>query len=356
MDKRINVYVPVKVGKVQCHSTMLDEIGAFTQFVIWSIGNGYPESQIKATVQLDELVVDEALEALERWKFAEPEYEDKWKLTSTGREYFELIRCMEKLGSEDNGFPCCVEMYEGKLELISPDQIKTLRRSELPDNALQLPKKATEVFLHNDNYGDSLELVKAVLREKRLLDDQYMGSLYTTLNLEKEIRYRVYKTPPYDLAAPVKEEKNACVQFAVPIAQFQYKKYAVALDEYRTVLETMENLQVFEEQRCLAGGTILSENARKILEAYKSEKACAPINIYVDEHIGEMIWRTIPENIVLQDRAKATHLLSTVNVHPQYHEGGDWRYEESKTDRAHACPVKFQFSELCPAERESTDE
>ena len=203
MDKRINVYVPVKVGKVLCHSTMLDEIGAFTQFVIWSIGNGYPESQIKATVQLDELVVDEALEALERWKFAEPEYEDKWKLTSTGREYFELIRCMEKLGSEDNGFPCCVEMYEGKLELISPDQIETLRRSELPDNALQLPKKATEVFLHNDNYGDSLELVKAVLREKRLLDDQYMGSLYTTLNLEKEIRYRVYKTPPYDLAAPV---------------------------------------------------------------------------------------------------------------------------------------------------------
>ena len=100
--KQIDVYVPVKVGKILCHSTRLEELGAFTLFMIWSIGNGYTESQIKATVQLDELVVDEALEDLERWKFAELEYEDKWKLTVTGREYFELICCMDKLKSSDS--------------------------------------------------------------------------------------------------------------------------------------------------------------------------------------------------------------------------------------------------------------
>lgn len=355
--KQIDVYVPVKVGKILCHSTRLEELGAFTLFMIWSIGSGYTESQIKATVQLDELVVDEALEDLERWKFAELEYEDKWKLTVTGREYFELICCMDKLKSSDSKFYCCVEMYEGNLELMQDGPVETLSKAELPEDAITLEKKAADLFLfYNDNYGNSLELIKAVLERDHLLDKQYMESLYTTLSLDKETRYRRYRTPPYDLNAAVQKKENCPVRFAVPVAQFQYKRYVVALDEYRTVLDTMERLQQFEQQRPLAGGTILSENAQCILQTYQLEKACEPINIYLDTHTGERIWDPMPESIDLMDRAKAENLLPVENIHRQFRDNGDWRLEETKSDHTYACPVEFQFSELYPAEKEHTDE
>lgn len=105
MGKQIEVYVPVKVGKVLCHSRLLDDIGDFTRYMIWAIGNNYTEQLIKATIQLDEIVVEEALCDLERWKFAKRgEEEGRWELTAGGKEYFELIRCMEKLENKEAGF------------------------------------------------------------------------------------------------------------------------------------------------------------------------------------------------------------------------------------------------------------
>lgn len=354
--KQIDVYVPVKVGKILCHSTLLDELGAFTLFIIWSIGNGYTESQIKTTVQLDELVVDEALDDLERWKFAELEYEDKWKLTARGREYFELIRFMDKLKSNDSKFYCCVEMYEGSLELHQNSPVETLSEAELPEDAIELKNRVVGLFLSNDNYSNSLELMKEALKRDHLLEEKYMDSLYTTLSLDKGVRYRRYITPPYDLNISKQEKGDCPIRFAVPVGQFQYKKYVVALDEYRTVLDTMERLQQFEQQRSLAGGAILSENAQCILQTYQLEKACESINIYLDAHTGEQIWNPMPESIDLRDRSKAKHLLPAANVHPQFRENGDWRFEETKNDQTHACLVKFRFSELYPAEKESADE
>lgn len=353
MGKQIEVYVPVKVGKVLCHSRLLDDIGDFTRYMIWAIGNNYTEQLIKATIQLDEIVVEEALCDLERWKFAKRgEEEGRWELTAGGKEYFELIRCMEKLENKEAGFDCCVELCHGQVELAArPVEVV----DEVPQGAFQLESKIVDFFLLNDNYENSLQIVQEKLKEEGLLEQQYMGSLYTTLKLEKKTKYRRYKTPPYDLNAVENTVDKGDFRFAVPIAYLEYRRYCVALDEYRTVLDTLEKLRIFEQQRTLSGGAILSENALEILDTYEREKAMPDMGIYLDEYTGEVIGKQEKEEesrIKLTRRADEKRVLSARHQ-VEFRKNDNWRYELVRSDKEGACPVEFQFSELLPIEEEN---
>ena len=350
MKDQIDLYVPVRVGKILCHSKLLDDIGAFTKYMIWAIGKGYAEDQIEDTVQLDKSVVEEAGKELERWKFAKPEYDGQWKLTDTGKKYFELICCMEKLEGQDSCLDCCVELYRGGIELIEKP-IQTIDKDDLPQGAIQLNNKVAGFFLRNDDYENSLELAKQKLQEKHLLEEEYMDSLYTTLSLGKKT-FRRYRTPSYDLEAPDCSEEENDIQVAVPITHFRYRRYWRALDEYRTILETLKNLRIFEQQRHLPDGTILSETARDILESFEEEQKEPAIDIYMDDHAGKRIWETPVESAEILKREETENLLPCTGYEKTFREESGWRYELQISDETCACIVKFRFEDLHPAEEE----
>ena len=343
--KQIDVYVPVKVGKILCHSKLLDDIGEFTQYMIWAIGSGYSEQQIKDTIQLDDSIVEEELQNFKQWKFAE--YKGKWELTPCGREYFELICCMEKL--KNKGFPCLVELCNGQVELEN-GQADIRSGQELTSDAMCLKPEVSEVLLRNDNYENSLDTVKEKLKDEKLLSEAYMDSIYTTLEFsDKEPRYRRYQLPSYNLETKA-AGRGKTIQMAIPIAYLRYKKYFVLLDKYRTVLETMKNLRTFEHQMMPGEEKILTKNALTILKGYEKERALEPIGIYIDECLGKVVWESESGGVnkVMKRRTNIGNVLPVTKYQCEFKKNDVWRLELLSRNEEYAYPLKIYFSDLRP--------
>lgn len=55
------IYCPVNKARVSLYSDMLDDMGQFTKFILWSIGKRYSLEQIDEVIELGEYIIREEL-------------------------------------------------------------------------------------------------------------------------------------------------------------------------------------------------------------------------------------------------------------------------------------------------------
>lgn len=352
MGKQFDVYVPVRDVEVLCHSKILDDLGEFTRFVIWAIGSGYSEEKIKEIIMLDEVIVDDALEELEKWKFAKKE--KSWELTNAGQEYFALIKCMDRL--EQRNFFGCIELFTGQIEL-DVEKETLFEKNKLPPEAICLEVKVAQVLFQNDNYENSLELIKKKLQESELLEKKYMSSLYTTLKFPgKEIKYRKYTLNSYsaiDDMSMLRTHNSFMV--AIPIVKLTYKKKYQALDPYRSVLETLKQLKLYEQSLPYIQ-KLLTTTAIEIVNAYEKELEEPLIQLYIDEYAGELIQLRNNETKKIIARYEIEQhkwpLLRGGEYEMGINDNSEFRYERVCCDTEFVLPITIDFKRLVPMGRE----
>lgn len=353
MGKQIEIYVPSVPVTIFCHSKILDEMDRFTQFIIWSVGNGYTEQQIQDTVQLDNSIIRTALADLENWKFAVHSTQSAgglWELTESGSEYFALICCMEKL--ENRGFNGCMELYSGEIEIDTSSEV-LVERKDIPEGAICLESGVMPLLFGNDNYSNSQQLAKEKLCREKLLEEKYMNSIYTTIRVCQGESYRKYVMPEYDLmkcSGPVNRNVGD-IKVGIPVAKYSYQIKYSALDPYRSVLDTLKNLKVYEQ--CIPTGLkFLTEEAKEITETYEQELQLPAVEQYVDEYAGKDIKSVDHGRLLLRDElAKRKIQLLPVAQYTVKISESEYRYEQMDTDMRYAAIVSTDFKKLYPADR-----
>lgn len=355
MGKQIEVYVQVAPITIYCHSRILDEMDKFTQFIIWAIGNGYTEQQIIDVVQLDSTIVQTALADLENWKFAVKDTDqeaDPWQLTDDGEEYYALIMCMDHL--ENKGFSGYIELHSGVIELDVPEDILQ-GQAGIPKAAVCIDKKIPSILFRNDNYSNSQEVIKERLQQESLLGAEYMESIYTTIRVQLEkTKYRKYVLDGYDLMECHRrndEMKNDII-LGIPIVKYSLRKKFNALDPYRSVVDTLKNLKIYEQ--CMPiRQKLLTDDALAIVETYEEEQKLLPLVQYIDEYSGEYVdasEQQPEQGFLSQADAEREKIMIVPSGHYkiQINQASEYRYERAGEIDRYIVPVAVAFEDLHP--------
>lgn len=278
----IKVYCPINNAKIELGSTLLDDMGQFTKFILWTIGEGYAPDIINEVIELNELILDEEIEYLIKVGLLAMS-EETLKLSLQGQRYKILIDRIEE--TVRNPYQVMINRYSGD---ISEQSVAPVSKSELISDITRLPVKVSRHFLNNKNFSNSLEWIKLIDSEKFSgLDPQFLESIYTELHIEKEIVYselEMLDVPnPHDDYYDSKDNSSGII-LQREIQDQTFEIVDNRLEKYRNVLPTLNQLLSFDEE-------LVSDRTIEVLE-YSIEEMRINKNSYsvtVDTYSGEIV-------------------------------------------------------------------
>jgi hypothetical protein len=257
---------PVTKIIIKLYSTELDDVGAFTKFVLQSIAEGYSISEISNVVGLGEAIVQEELSYLEQIGFlvVENEHPETYALSGRGAEFYALMDVIEKV--EEESYCALVENYTG--------EVITLRDfiDENSTNISQsLPIKIQRQLLYNNNYNNSLELFTAEHVELlSKLSEKDRESLYTRLNFDiRETSYieLIADSSDNDLfdTTVVPDDLQSYLSIRSCKLNIKLSLQDTRLNLYRSALNTLRLLLSLDSE-------LLSQKAKNILSLHEEEE------------------------------------------------------------------------------------
>jgi hypothetical protein len=271
MDNNINIelhnpitlYCPILKGSISISSDTLDSMGEFTKFILWGIGKGYKVKDLTSITELNEWLIREEIEYLVKIKFVIEE-DNSYKLSQIGERYYRLLIYVQSFNEAPPKIH--INCYTGKIgnsndELILAGErekecqtfniriIKQLYQNKNPENAL-------EYFLTSFDHNDLLE--------------EDLESLYTKVKYEKGDYYKAVKL--YNLPrisqqrkVVVGRENSSKIAFVRKIVCANIIPRDTAIDNFRTVISTLKNIEAFDKE-------LLSSKSKKLLKRAKKEQ------------------------------------------------------------------------------------
>lgn len=291
---KLEVFCAVKLVRVYCHSHILDKMSDLTKFIICSVAEGRTADDIIALTQLGGHAVEDETAYLRKGKLLEDG--EELVLTPLGQEHFRLIRIFAELSK---GIEAQLNLHTDRIEA-RPGRL--YGQGELAPGAFLLNGKFSNVLLQNYNYSNSQEFVQPFLQGDTPFHGEILESLYTVVRLEKAGQSSVYQRLEvpclYEFAHPGLVEGAIC--FALPVHEIHYRLQIYALDNYRSVLSTLDLLEQFEKQ-------LLSDRSLLLVRRFREERD-APDHVVCGDLYGGS--RCRDEWIVLPERPEGCFLVA----------------------------------------------
>ncbi|MNB92464.1 hypothetical protein D3C75_395680 [compost metagenome] len=280
------IYCPVNKARISLYSDMLDDMGQFTKFILWSIGKGYSLEKIDEVIELGEYLIREELLYLCKIGFLVEE-NDQYILSENGKSYLSLMNVIETINRSD--IQVEINYYTGQ---VSAANRRCFDSSRLDKDIPKLPKRVSRHFFYNKNFANAKELIMNEYADCFTeLSERQKESLYVILDCDKETSYVQYSLADADAPSMVYEmdkwnsnDASILLKRTVYCHKFAYVDHR--LDRYRNVLSTLRSLSNFEKD-------LLSPHSYDIMLLENEEKrineALAPL--YLDTYSGEVCER-----------------------------------------------------------------
>lgn len=302
----ISVLCPVQRVLVYANSQRLDDMGQFTKYVLWAVGEGYSAQEIADAIELKSYIVQDEVLYLTRIGFVS-EVDCGYKLTETGKGYLELISVVNDFNKDS--IIAQLNWFTGAVSDWNPNVEKNVHH-----NDVDLPYRVSRYLILNKDYAPLKEFVWKAYSErfdslrKELADSIYffLEPFYQDGKLYR--RYYLEEIPPADVQYETINEPMVLLERAYATVQLKY--YDERLLHYKTVADTLTRLNDFES-------LLLSDYAKRILRWIEYERSLNQMKkkAYFDLSRGEEI-DTIPAEIdaTLQNLMKKTVKLPSVNI------------------------------------------
>lgn len=284
----IQIFCPVKRVRICCYSSILDKMSPLTKFIIRSISGGKTLEELDALTQIGARTIEDEIAYLRKGKLLE---EEPLQLTQLGQDHSRLIDIFDRLS---NGVEARLNLYTDRFEEGSSPLYS---REDLEKDSAVLEGKFSKVLLQNPNYSNSLELIRPFLEEGTPFLKEVAESLYTLIKLEKGDKPLYQK-----LILPAESQGEGSIQFCLPVQEIRCHLQMNVLDPFRSVLDTLDKLEVFGEQ-------LLSDRSLRLVKGWREEKAAPEYTIRADLFHGtiveaerELLERPPEGSFVLQSR------------------------------------------------------
>lgn len=264
----IRVFCPIKQVRICCYSSILDKMSPLTKFIIRSISAGKTLEELDALTQIGARTIEDEIAYLRKGKLVE---EEALRLTPLGRDHSRLINIFDRLS---NGVNARLNLYTDQFE---EDTSSLCGQEALEEDSAVLEGKFSKVLLQNPNYSNSLEFVRPYLEEGTPFLKEVSESLYTLIKLEKG-----GKTLYQKLTLPDGCRGKGQIQFCLPVQEIRYRLRIDVLDHFRSVLDTLDKLEVFDKQ-------LLSDRSLRLVKGWREEKMAPEYTICADLFHGTIV-------------------------------------------------------------------
>ena len=265
----IQIFCPVKRVRICCYSSILDKMSPLTKFIIRSISGGKTMEELDALTQIGARTIEDEIAYLRKGKLLEEG--EPMQLTQLGQDHSRLIGIFDRLS---NGVEARLNLYTDRFEKGS---FPLYSREDLEKDSAVLEGKFSKVLLQNPNYSNSLELIRPFLEEGTPFLKEVTESLYTLTKLEKG------NQPLYQkLILPAGSQGEGPLQFCLPVQEIRCRLRMNVLDPFRSVLDTLDKLEVFGEQ-------LLSDRSLRLVKGWREEKAAPEYTICADLFHGTIV-------------------------------------------------------------------
>lgn len=276
----ISVYCPVKPVFVYVGSDRIDDLGQFTKFILWAISEKYSISEISDTVSLGDIVVEDEVSYLSRIGFI-LESESGLEISETGQGYLDLIASVDSFNNLRS--KAHLNCFTGSVGSLNP--AATLAP---PENALLLPKEISLFIIQNRDYQPSQDFARSEYTEHfSHLRPEFLSSLYFYLypdNTGEHLfqEYTLSNLPAINDQFSSSDGTMVILSRNVVCLHFTYEDDRLL--QYRTVIDTLERLSIFDS-------SLLSTTAVKFLKYARDERS-VNINadpLYIDASTGNIL-------------------------------------------------------------------
>lgn len=276
----ISVYCPITSVLIYVGSDRVDDLGQFTKFVLWAIGNKYSISEISDAVSLGDIVVEDEVSYLSQIGFI-LDTETGFEITETGQGYLDLISSIDEFNNLHS--KAHLNCFTGGVG--SPNPKATIN---MPETAFCLPEKISRFIIQNRDYQPLQEFARSEYTDYfSHLRPEFLNSLYFYLypsDAGKPLFQEYFLSNLPDINDKFSSSDGTMVTLSRNIACLHFAYEDDRLLRYRTVIDTLEQLSLFDS-------SLLSKSAVELLEYARDERSvntnASPL--YIDTATGNIL-------------------------------------------------------------------
>lgn len=267
LKEKIKVYCPIMKAVLYINSTLIEQIGEFTQFILYSLGKGVNIDDINNTIELGEYLIREETFHLQKWGLIESN-ERGYVLTELGKSYFKIIEFVEYINNSI--IEVQINCFNG---IIMEDDGVIVNEDLCEHNIQKLKVDIVKELYQNKNYGNSkqffIDKFKFDIYEKFKLSENEIDSINISLNYEKGSLYKLLYLDEIDTIDMFFDrednEDEVDISLVRQIIKLKIKIENNHLEKYRYTLETLRNINIFDNE-------LLSQKAKDIIDIWQQEK------------------------------------------------------------------------------------
>lgn len=278
----LKVYCPIMEAILTINSALLEQMSEFTQFLLYSIGEGYSVNEIIEIVDLGRYIVEEEIEYLFKIGLVHIE-DEKYYLSEKGKEYYDVIIIIENIKEDD--LKVHINCFNG--QIMSPSENTKLNK-DLEDGAEKLRVKVVKELYQNKDFSNSREYVFDKLGERFEENENIdINNIYITIDYKRgDLNRPIYIREVESIKAIQDTDKSNedyiyDIQLQREILEVNVQVTYEELEEYKNVLTTLENL-------CLFDLTLISDKSKYLLSLWNKQKSIQK-TIYFDTATNEIL-------------------------------------------------------------------
>lgn len=298
LKQKLKVYCPIMKAGLCVNSTLIEQMGEFTQFILYSLGKGFNTNDINKTIELDEYLIREEVFHLEKWGLVENN-KYCYILTELGKSYFkiiEFVECINNLSIEVQ-----INCFNGD---IMEDDGVIVSEDLCDDNIQKLRVDVVKELYQNKNCGNSKEFFvdrfESDIYEKFNLSEDEIDSINVSLNYKKGNLYKLLYIDELDTIDMILNREECKGEGANGEADISIVRQVVKLkiniknqqlERYRYTLDTLKNINIFDSD-------LLSIKAKNIIELWKEEQMLQNNldDVFFDTETKQLITGFVPNS------------------------------------------------------------
>lgn len=319
LREKLKVYCPIMKAGLCINSTLIEQMGEFTQFILYSLGKGFNIDDINTTIELGEYLIREEIFHLEKWGLIESNKQD-YVLTELGKSYFKVIEFVEHINKlstevqincfngvimEDDGVVVSEDLCEERIQKLKVDIVKELYQNKNYGNS-------KEFFIDKFNF-DIYEIFN--------LSEDEIDSININLNYKRGSLYKLLYLDEIDtIDKSLKGEEEVVDEVDISIVR-QVIKLKInienqQLDKYRYTLDTLRNINIFDDE-------LLTTKAKNIIEIWQQEQV-------LQKNINDVFYDTATKQLITNFRENNSKFkLYKLNL-PRLYDVNELDYRELK--------------------------
>ncbi|MCD3216281.1 hypothetical protein G8S55_03300 [Clostridium botulinum C] len=267
LREKLKVYCPIMKAGLCINSTLIEQMGEFTQFILYSLGKGFNIDDINITIELGEYLIREEIFHLEKWGLIESN-EHGFVLTELGKSYFKVIEFVEYINNSSTEVQ--INCFNG---IIMEDDGVIISEDLCEHSIQKLKVDIVKELYQNKNYGNSKEFFidkfNFDIYEKFNLCEDEIDSINISLNYQKGSLYKLLYLDEIDTIDMIlnREEEDDEVDISIvrQIVKLKINLENQHLEKYRYTLDTLRNINLFDNE-------LLSPKAKNIIDIWQEEQ------------------------------------------------------------------------------------